>query len=269
LGQIESAYRFMLTLALAPALAVVVLWAAISSRVPSKSNSPGGLLLPPRPERILVGSLAALPVFGVPLSFLTGGFVERYTLASLVGITIFLAFTACARSRGDRLLAAVMVVCFLGWFVLKTSSTVRRQIAESGGLPRHTARPFQAKAWMRDIEVSALPVAATPLVFYEQLQYYVPGSVYPRIYYLASRKDALYYDGMDTGDNAALIFSKRIPHQVSNYDSFVASNPHFLLCAETTNPTWHIEKLLDDGARLKLLKRQETYFLFEVTMPHP
>jgi hypothetical protein len=267
LSQIENAYRFMLTLALAPALAVVVLWAAISKPLPSKSSLPGGPVLPPLPERILVGSLAALPVFGVPLSFLTGGFVERYALASLVGITIFLAFTACTRSRGNKLLAAVMVVCFSSWFVLKTSSTVRKQMVESGGLPMHAARPFQAKAWMRDIEQSALPVAATPLVFYHQFQYYVPDSIHPRVYYLASRKDAMHYDGMDTGDNLALVLSKRIPLQVPSYESFVASNPHFLLCAETTNPTWHIEKLLDDGARLKLVRRQETYFLFDVTMP--
>jgi len=249
-------------------LAVVILWSVISRCLPLKSSLPGAPVSP-LPERILVGSLAALPVFGVPLAFLTGGFVERYTLASMVGITIFLAFTACTRSSGDRLLAAVIVVCFLGWFLLKTSSTVRRQMGESGGLPRHAARPFQAKAWMRDIEQSNLPVAATPGVFFQQLQYYVPASVHSRIYYLASRKDAMRYEGTDTGDNGALLFARHVRLQVPSYESFVASNPHFLLCAETTNPTWHIEKLLDDGAHLKLLRRQETYFLFDVTMPHP
>ena len=268
-SQIENSYRFMLTLALAPMVGVAILWAAISRSVPSKSDTLSAPALPPLPERILVGSLAALPVFGVPLSLLVGGFVERYVLASMVGITIFLAFTVCTRSRGDRLLAALMVVCFLSWFLLKTSSTVRKQMVESGGLPMRAARPFQAKTWMRDIEQSNLPVAATPGVFFQQLQFYVPASIHPRIYYLTSRADARRYDGTDSGDNGALLFARRVPLQVPSYESFVASNPHFLLCAEITNPTWHIEKLLDDGAHLKLLRRQETYFLFDVTMPHP
>lgn len=266
-SQIENSYRFMLTLSFAPTLAVLILWALISRSIPSKPASPSGPVLAPWPERVLVGSLALLPAFGVPLSILTGGFVERYTLASIVGITIFLAFTACTRSRGDRLLAATMVVCFMGWFLLKTSSTVRRQMIESGGLPMHTAQPFQARTWMRDVEQSTLPVAATPAILFFQLQHYVPPSLHSRIYYLANRKDAMYYDGADSGDTNLMQFSRRLPLQVPGYDSFVASNRRFLLCAETTNPTWHIEQLLHDGAHLKLLRRQDTYFLFDVTMP--
>ena len=87
---------------------------------------------------------------------------------------------------------------------------------------------------MRDIEESNLPVAATPGVFYQQLQFYVPASIHPRIYYLTSRKDARRYDGTDSGDNGALLLARRIPLQVPSYESFVAANPHFLLCAETT-----------------------------------
>jgi hypothetical protein len=117
---------------------------------------------------------------------------------------------------------------------------------------------------MSQIERSDLPVVLTPAVFFLQFQYYAPPQIQERVHYLVSKEDSLRYSGTSTGELNLALLSRVTPIHAVNYERFLPAHHHFLVCAEMTNPTWLIQKLLDTGASLKLLTRQDTHFLFDV-----
>jgi hypothetical protein len=275
-GEIENTYRTILTLAFAPMLGAVVAWILL----PSTSRKNGVAPHPPAPlaERVLIGTLALTPFCAVPLMMLGGVFVPRYVLFTLTGLTILWMTSLYQRTRGDAFVALVVVACLGGWFVLKYPSAARRQMAASGGTaflraqlsdPTHLGNksPLAKQPWMHAMEESTLPVVLSPAVFYLSTQYYSVPALRDRSYYLTSVAAALKYDGTDTGDRSLQFFRQRFPVQVPAYDEFVSTHREFLVCAETTNPTWVLEKLLDDGVKLQLVLRDGTYFVYHAQLP--
>jgi len=153
---------------------------------------------------------------------------------------------------------------FFAWYLFKSppqilANEARNNVSLSG--PPH---PFEDTAWMPLIERSELPVAVTPAVFYLQFQHYALPLVKSRLFYLTSSEDAIRYTGANSDELNLQFLSRVIPLQVPPYREFISQHPHFLLCADTTNFTWATQKLLDDGAHLKLLAAQGAYFLFDV-----
>lgn len=267
LSDVENTYRYIFTLAFTPMLGTVIAWLLVSRGEAAQQNG-AVRLRAPLAERVLIGALALTPVYVVPAMLVGGIFVPRYVLFTLTGVTIFLATAAYERARGSALFAITAIVCLGGWFVVKYPAMARRQMVESRGLPFGKARPLEAKPWMRAIEARPeLPVVLNPAVFFLHFQHYSPPEVRQRSYYLTSLSDAMRLDGADTGDRNLLFFSRRFPVQVPAYAEFVEQHRSFLLCAETTNPTWVLEKLLEDGAELRLLLRDSTYHLYHVTFP--
>jgi hypothetical protein len=264
LGDIENAYRSMLTLAFAPILGGVILLLLLA---PKYSRAETKLARPPLPERVLAGSLALSPAFVVPISYLLGAYVARYTLYSIAGISIFFAFSACWALKANRIAGLALAFFFLTWFVAKNEAFVKIQMAQNGGIRRPLAEPFRRSPWMRDLEGQSLPVLATPAVFFMQLQQYAPDTVRSRVSYAADESLALKYDGIFTGDTNLLRFSRALPLRVPRFDDFVHANHHFFLIAEMTNPTWHVRALMDRGAELRFVDRTGTYFVFDVTLP--
>jgi Dolichyl-phosphate-mannose-protein mannosyltransferase len=268
LGDIENAYRFMLTLAFAPLLGTVIVWLVLSEERPAEQKSELTRPLAPLPERVLIALVALTPAYVVPIMLLGGTFVPRYVLFTLTGLTILLAEAAYRRARGNAFFAVVAVVCLGGWFLLKYPNVGRHQMAESRGLPFRQAQPLENKSWMQAIEKqSGLPVVINPAVFFLHFQHYSLPEVRERTFYLTSLADAMKYDGADTGDRNLQFFHRRFPVQVAAYDEFVSTHREFLVCAETTNPTWVLEKLVDDGAKLQLVLRDGTYFLYHAQLP--
>lgn len=263
LGDIENTYRSMLTLAFAPLLGGLILWGIVAL---FRRRSVAQARQLPAHETVAAITLALLPLYALPVAYLIGAFVPRHILYTVVGITISLAFLAYRSSHGDRLLGTALLIVFVAWFALKAPALVRAHISESNGWLMGRAQPFENTAWMPGIRDSSLPVAVTPAVFFLQLQHYADPAVKARIFYPLSAADALRYDATNTGDLNLKYLNRITPIQVPAYATFVSANPHFLVCAETTNPTWLIRKLLDQGATLRLIMRQETYFLFDVTV---
>jgi hypothetical protein len=72
------------------------------------------------------------------------------------------------------------------------------------------------------------------------------------------------FDGSDTGDVNLVLMSRRLSIPVVDYDAFVAENPHFMLCAYTGEAAWLTEKLLRDGASLRVRRHEGPVFVYEV-----
>ncbi len=262
LSDIENAYREFLTLAFAPWLGALLLWGLLAlfrgSRIHSENKRA------PVPETVAIVILALLPVYYVPISFVLHSFVSRHILFTIVGVTTSLAYLAYRSSRGDRLLATVLLIVFFGWFVVKVPSSIHANLAQSGNSFSGPLRPFADADWALPIERSQLPIAVTPAVFFLQLQHYADPDLKPRIVYPTSVAAALQYDRSNTGELHLNLLAHAVSLNLPRYEEFVSSHPHFLLCADTTNPTWLIRKLIDDGAQLRLITRQDSYFVFEV-----
>jgi hypothetical protein len=267
-GQVEETYRFMLSLAFPPLVLALIVWMMLLlwSRRGGWSASAAALEVP-LAEKAFAGAWALMPFYVIPASYLAGGFVPRYALACFVGVTLYLVLLAWRAASGNRLPALVAFLVLFGWFCMKTPGTVRRNLAETGGYPFRTSQPFAARSWMPLLEASPLPVVVSPAVFFLQFQHYAPPEVRKRVHYLASRKYAMELEGMDTGDTNLTLFARMLPLPVTGYDDFVRQHRNFLVIAETTNPTWVVEKLKAGGAQLILRNRQGTFFLFEAILP--
>ncbi len=253
LSVIGNIYGDLLNLSFIPLVGAIALWLVLWRQDPPPAARAVEV---PAAERILVGALALLPVFALPVSFLAGAFMSRYVLPAIIGISICFALGLTRAFRRDLLVGSVLAVVFFGWFCLKNQNVVR-----IGASP---AASYGKQVWMRDLADNTLPIAATNTPFFMQLQYYAPPSIRSRVVYPVSRKYAMEFDGSDTGDNNMVRFSRKLSIPLKDYDSFVAENPHFMLCADTTWPTWLIEKLLHDGASLRLRGREGAIFVYEV-----
>ncbi len=260
LSEVGDTYGALLNLSFMPLVGAIALWLVLSRLGPLPDSKPVDV---PRAERVLIGTLALLPVFALPLSLLAGAYLSRYVLPSIIGIAIFFAF-GLARALGrDRLVGSILAVVFLCWFCLKNEKVVLAGIRMRGAASA-SIDSYRQQAWMRELAGNNLPIAATNTPFFLQVQFYAPPAIRSRVVYPVSRKYAMEFDGSDTGDNNMVHFSRRLSIPLADYDAFVAENPHFMLCADTTWPTWLIEKLLQDGARLRLLKREGTVFVYDV-----
>ncbi|HZS54831.1 MAG TPA: glycosyltransferase family 39 protein [Bryobacteraceae bacterium] len=262
LMDVANTYRDLINLAFFALLAGLILW-AIASLYTKKQKQALEMRLP-RHEVFAVSTLALLPVYTLPVFFVLGSFVPRYLLYTIVGLTISLAMLAYRSSKGDRLLGGALLLVFSGWFLFKAPSAIHANISERGGHFLGPAQPYENTLWMAQIERSNLPVVLTPAVFYLQFQHYAPLHVKERAYYLLSKEDSLRYTGTSTGEINLALLSRVIPIKAVDYGKFLPANPHFLVCAEMTNPTWVVQKLVDEGISLRLLVRQDSHFLFDV-----
>jgi hypothetical protein len=263
-SNIEDTYRFMLDLAMAPLLIAIVLWAIASKYYRVKKIERDPL---PIHEVVAVIALMMIPVFAVAVSFVVGAYTQRYAIAAFVGITIALAFLAWSRSSGSPVLGTACVLVFSGWFLVKQPGTFSRLRAESHGLPFHAAQPFDGRRWVAAVRQSSMPVAITHTVFYLQAHEYAPADVAPRLVYLINRPAAVQMGMSSTADTNLMLVSRFAPVPTLAYEDFIASNRHFLVCANTDQPSWLIPYLLKSGARLELRTTDGTERLYEVTMP--
>ncbi len=264
LGHISNAYLTMLAPTVAPILAGAVLYFLLA---PKFSRPAPELSPPPLAERVLAATLALTPVFGALASYILGTYVYRYTLYAIAGISIFLAFGLCRALKGDRVAGIALSIALVGWFGLKGATTVHNAMAVNGGLRTPLAAPYQNSEWMRALEGSSLPVAATPAVFFLQLAHYAPEPVRGRVVYAGDHALALKFDHADTGETNLFRYARLLPIDVVEFNDFVAGHRHFLLAAETTYSNgWQIPALIERGARLRLLNRTGTYWVFDVTM---
>jgi hypothetical protein len=261
LSEVGDTYGALLNLSFMPLVGAIALWLVLSRLGPLPDAKPVHV---PRAERVLIGTLALLPVFALPLSLLAGAFSTRYILPSIIGVAIFFAF-GLARALGrDLLVGSVLAVVFLGWFCLKQQKVVLGGIRTGLAAGASIEQSYGHQAWMRELAGNTLPIAATNAGFFLQLQFYAPPSIRSRVVYVVSRKHAMELDGSDTGDDNMVHFSRRVSLPLVDYDAFVAKNPHFMVCADTASPTWLTEKLLKDGASLRLRKRESLVYVYEV-----
>jgi hypothetical protein len=215
-------------------------------------------------EFIAVAALAALPVFGVVGGMLVGGYAERYTFSSMLGLAALFAFLAFELSRGSALLGVVFLIVFFGWFGMKSVSNVKVFQSERGARIGKPAAPLEHRNWVRYARASDLPLVLTNGVYFLQIHYYAPEDISRRAVYLADQDLARRYAGANTADKILLVLRTLARQPVEDYHSFVAAHPHFLMCVNLEQTTWLFSMLVEDRTRMVLKARDDLELLFEV-----
>jgi hypothetical protein len=264
-SQIAGTYVELFFPCCVPLLAATILILLLAPRF--SISIPGAFKPAPAAEWVLAGALALLPVYAVPLSIVSGGFVPRYALAAVGGVTILLAFALSRCLKGQPFAATIMTLFFLAWFIMTSVNAIRAQAAQNGGLGTPLGSPLQTSTWVRELEKSDLPIAATPALFFMKLQYYASAEMRRRVHYLSDEQMAQRFHGLATTEMNLVRFRRGLPLRVIDLSDFISQNPRFLVCLETVWDSWVLQALIHEGAQIRLAHNSGSYFIFEVTMP--
>jgi hypothetical protein len=255
---IIDTYYIMLKLSATPVLGALGLWAILETALPADSSPAapkrGGI---PVEEIAAVAVLAALPAFGVILGMIVGGYAERYTFDSMLGIAALFAVLAFELSRGSALLGVVFALIFFGWFAMKSVSSIGVFQSERGDRIGKPGAPLDHRNWVRYARTSDLPLVLTNGTYFLQIQYYAPEDIARRIVYLADTDLARRYAGENTVEKILLVLRTLGRQPVEDYHSFAAAHPRFLMCVNLEVKSWLFSMLVEDGSRLVLKARDD------------
>jgi hypothetical protein len=208
----------------------------------------------------LVG-LLCIPVFAVLLAMsATGVYVDRYGLASMVGIGILFPLYLSYRTGADIYQGGVITTIFLSSILLSAGISVIRadRPPQNAGLNLATVRPN-------------LPIVISSPIMFLELDHNEEPTVAARLYFLTDRSSALRYTGTDGFDLGYPLVRKRflIGGNIQDYNDFVHNNRSFLVYGTYSEPLeWVIRRLLEDNIVLRFLGQEDgrygTAMLFEV-----
>jgi len=272
LGLVAITYDDLLRPAITPVLEGAILCILLAAFLRPAAAPQAPPQQPPLPDLVLAASLALLPVLAFPFTFPMGSYEPRFFLPLVAGVVILLTLSVARVVRGNLLIGTVLFLFLGATFVIDALMTVRLQMANNGGLRTPLGQPLQNSDWMRELESSALPIVASPSLWFPQLQYYAPDGVRSRIYYLADENLSAQYNGQTSLETNLRLYSARgmIPRVVRPAD-FLSSNPRFLLCVEENlpSPAWIVSALLHRQAALRLNLQSGPYRIYEVELPSP
>lgn len=268
LGVVEFYYS-LLAPAVFPLVAMLVLAGAYATffRAGAPAEDPAGRAPdparnPPAHEVVAAFGFALIPVICVILAMLvTGAFTDRYAISAVLGLSILVAFIAAKLFDRTALLAAALVVCFVGWFG-GIELRALRQISDN---------PLAATVKLLQSEADGrLPIVASEPHTFIELAHYAPPEIAARLVYLADPAASLRRLGHDSVERGMIDLLKPwFRLNVEDYRSYVSSHPQFLVCGNLGFLSWITDELKADGMRLELRGRHDEIFLFLVQADGP
>lgn len=255
---IPDFYYNLLASAVLPLIAMLFLAGIYATLVrpvaPAPDQSAG--FSPPIHEVAAAVGFVLIPVVCVILGkFVTGAFTDRYALPAVIGFSILLAFVAAKLFDRTALMGAALVICFVGWFGVLELKTVRR-------LPDNLNGPIKRLQSERE---SDLPIVASDAHTFIELAHYAPPEIASRLVYLADPPTALRRLGYDSVERGMIDLLKPwFRLNVTDYHSYIASHPRFLVYGSLGFLSWIIPQLKEDGMRIELRDREGDKFLFLV-----
>jgi uncharacterized membrane protein len=204
-----------------------------------------------------LGYLALPAVCYILAKYITGAFLERYVLTTVLGIAIVIAFAA-HRLQGTRVLATP---AFLACLLLLTG--LRWSQAETG--PATGAVQQSVKALHQWMSNGDEPVVVGDALLFVELAHYTRPEDKGRLYYVASTRESLRLQGFDTLDRGVLGLQRLLASPVWEYDQFVRAFPNFRMVLPVRG--WQKEKLLQDGATFTQIGTFQGQPVYRVVYP--
>jgi hypothetical protein len=190
-------------------------------------------------EVIAALGFLALPLVGLLLAQLaTGGaFTTRYTLPSVIGASLLLAYAGARFGDGRAVPGVAMAAILLGWFLNG------EMVYHLRGVPKDlTLTP----AMFAPVLETDLPVVVTRSITFLQADSQLPRPLSDRLVYLTSK-------GEPTDDRALTALSRWTHHlDIHDFDAFVRAHDSFFAFGSPNEPTFRA--LLEAGGETTLLR---------------
>lgn len=241
-------------------LAVWLLYRELRGYVPVEEASPEAQGFT-RPEWVLIGALALLPVYEVIGAMVIGVFEDKFAIPFYIGFILVVAggFAEITKRRsvaGAMAFAAVLLcaVAAQGHAAVEGVDALLRpsKVAARGAAQVMSEPALQVAA------ASQLPVISD-LFTYEGVDYYGGAQLDQHLYIPVDSADFNnpQYRFTITGQQCAILFSRMLPMHTSEIDSFIAQHHHFLLVTSFDMHEW---------LPIYLLNRQKTKGDISLTM---
>jgi hypothetical protein len=195
-------------------------------------------------------------VFGVLLAlFATGGFVPRYSMPTVVGVSIGVPLAIARLARRARVAEIALVLLLAVMFLesIPPLSPVRRFDDPV------TARPLLADA----LRIPG-PTVVTGELMFLQLWYYAPADAKMQLRYLADPALALHYRGSDIVDLNYLALARWTGVPVEAFDAFTETHGTFRVYAAGSG--WLLDRLRDERASITRLGSEPGGTLYGATL---
>lgn len=208
-------------------------------------------------------AFAAIPIIAYVVAVLyTHSYTGRYSIAGLVGMSLVFWWVAQRFSRASLERALIAVLVLYAVVGIDELRTVRR--ASRTNITRLLGDfypfPFDGD----------LPIVVQDGRDYLEMVHYAPPELARRIYYLADAGQSMRLEGSLGVDVALLDLKKWVPLQVEDYRPFIAQHDRFLLFwgkpEEFALIGWQMTKMIEDGAKLELVRQHGNRLLFAVDM---
>ncbi len=224
----------------------------------------------PGHELVAALSYVAFPVIAVVLAMLvTGAFVPRYALPTVLGVSVLVAYTSARLLDGRALIGAVVLVLSCGGFAMLSArsfpSTPEKVLGQGYALVRSAAE-------------SDLPVVVADLHTFMRLSHYAPRDLSSRFVYLADSERSFRHLGHDTMDRGILDLRPWFHLNIQESEPYKTAESRFLLYVHGgylggpwvngevgPNLNWIVSDLIATGWHLELKTRQDNQLLFLVT----
>jgi Dolichyl-phosphate-mannose-protein mannosyltransferase len=186
----------------------------------------------------------------------TGVFVGRYAIVTIIGFSILLPLCLYRLFKASRAAALASLAFMLLCFVARI------------GFPCRTEDPRTAlMPWLQTPGLSRLPVVVVNPETYLPLAYYAGPELGRNVVYIPDPKQALQYTGMNSADYNLIGLRGLIPLNLPAYDQFLASHREFLVLWEDIPTEWIAPRLMDAGARFTVCSTLGARLVFLVDFP--
>jgi hypothetical protein len=217
-------------------------------------------ITPPVFEVAAAFGFIIIPIICVVLGkFVTGGFTDRYAVIAVIGFSVLVSFIAVKLNNNNILISIVLVICFAGCF-----SFLAVNETWSVGI---NSRAMTKVQLLQSKGVENLPIVAADAHTFIELNYYAP-EISSRVVYLADPEISLRRTQQNSIERGMIDLLKPwFELNVTDYKSYVAARPRFLLCGDPQHFSWIIPQLEEDGMQFELKGFEGSTMLFIVSPP--
>ena len=227
-----------------------------------------GSTLPPLAEIAVACGFVLIPVFCVIVAKVaTGAFIDRYALASVLGMAVLSGLGTAVVFRTRPLLQLLTATGLIAWFALSQA----RELVEPTGMSVPIARASidRPAEWLKSAPDNSLPVVIADPHTFTVLSHYADPALQPRIVYLADVDISLKRLGHNSVERGMLTLLRPWFHmKVVDFEPFIAQHPRFFVYGDFFTLAflnWITPELQERGMHLELLNREGDNLLLLAT----
>lgn len=253
-------YKDLLAPAAVPIVVVLIL-AGLCALVPGAESSVEASrepLVPPLPEVVAAVGFVVIPMICFTLAKLvTGAFVNRYAVASVIGFGLVAGYGVAMSFRRQPAMRLITAVCLGGWFIVGQARELRH--------PTYDLLPVRAEAmtrpseWLRSVADQSLPLVVAEAHTFTALSHYAPADVTSRLVYLADPELALQRLGHNSVERGMLdLLGPWFGMNVKPFRPFMAEHSRFLVYGSFVGVgflNWLLPELQARGMHIELLNQ--------------